>query len=287
MKAHTRTFLSLLAACSGALLSNAQVIPVFSGAEGTVPGAKLTFANASVVSAESGFAQPLVWTVVTNLTLTNGLYLSTNLQFHALSSKTNEGSAAIGSFAICEVLSVAGPEGGVLSFWEQGALSPTFMFPVGQTPNPKRNKFDVSQIELGAGLPDGDAYGAIRGRRFTVNKKGEYLVGFRLHDTSKNHPTLEAPIHASSEPLTLRFVTTIETFINTIAITNNVATLVLKQGGLTNLLVEAREDLVTGQWMPVAGPFVSAPYGTNLTTLSLTNASVMSQQFFRLRGELP
>lgn len=287
MKSRQHVLLSLFAACSGALVLPAQVVPVYAGAEGTTPGSKLRFANASVIDAASGYAQPLVFTVVTNITMTNALYQSTALQFHALSSKTNEGSAAIGAFAVCEVLSVEGPEGGVVSFWEQGAMAPTYMFPVGATPNPARNRFDVSAIELGAGLPDGDAYGAIPGRRFSVNKRGEYQVTFRLHDTSSNHPTLEAPIHASSEPLTFRFTTTVETFISRVALTSNVTTLVLKQGGLTNLFVEAREDLVTGEWAPIAGPFSSAPAGTNLTTLSLTNAAVLSQQFFRLRGETP
>jgi hypothetical protein len=287
MKHRQHLFLSLIAACSGALVLPAQVIPVYAGAEGTAPGAKLRFANASVIGADAGYAQPLVFTVVTNFTMTNALYQSTALQFHSLSSKTNEGAAAIGSFTVCEVLSVAGPEGGVLSFWEQGSMAPTYMFPVGATPNPARSRFDVSAIELGAGLPDGDAYGAIPGRRFSVNKRGEYLVSFKLHDTSKNHPTLEAPIHTSSDVLTLRFTTTVETFISRVALTNNVTTLVLKQGGLTNLFVEAREDLVTGEWAPVAGPFAAAPAGTNLTTLNLTNAALLSQQFFRLRGETP
>jgi hypothetical protein len=287
MKACHPLIVSVIAACSGAMILPAQVIPVYAGAEGTTPGSKLRFSNASVVGSDSGFAQPLVYTVVTNLTMTNGFYQSTNLQFHALSSKTNQGSAAIGAFAVCEVLSVAGPQGAVLSFWEQGALAPTYMFPVGGTPNPSRSRFDVSAIELGAGLPDGDAFGAIPGRRFTVNKSGEYLVSFRLHDTSKNHPTDEAPIHASSEPMTLRFVTLVDTFINRVAVTNNVATLVLKQGGLTNLFVESREEATTGEWLPVAGPFNSAPFGTNLTTLNITNASVLSQQFFRLRGVTP
>jgi hypothetical protein len=66
-----------------------------------------------------------------------------------------------------------------------------------------------------------------------------------------------------------------------------VATLVLKQGCLTNLFVESREEATTGEWLPVAGPFASAPFGTNLTTLNITNASVLSKQFFRLRGETP
>jgi len=287
MKAHHQIVLAVVAACSGAHLVSAQNVPVYAGAAGTTPGSKLTFANASVVSAESGFVLPMVYTIVTNLTLTNGLYLSSNVRLEALSSKTNENAAAIGAFAIAEVLSVTGPEGGVFSFWEQGALSPTYMFPVGQAPNPKKNKIDVSAIERGAGLPDGDPYGSIPGRRFTVNKSGEYLVSLKLHDTSRNHPTLEAPIHASSDPVTLRFVTTVDTFISRIAITNNVATLVLKQGGLTNLFVESRENLATGEWLPVAGPFATAPFGTNLTTLNITNAGLLSQEFFRLRGVTP
>ena len=41
------------------------------------------------------------------------------------------GGAAIGSYIVCEVLSVSGPAGGVLSFWEQGWRTPTYQFPVG------------------------------------------------------------------------------------------------------------------------------------------------------------
>ena len=188
---------------------------------------------------------------------------------------------------LCEVQSVTGPAGGVLSFWEQGALVPTYMFPVGVTPVPGRNRFDVSAIELGAGLPDGDPFGAIPGRRFTANKGGEYLVTFRLYDTSRNHPTADAPIHAPSDPLTLRFLTGIGATIQRIAITNNIATLGLKQAGVTNFFVESTENIAGRYWLNVAGPFQSAPPGASLTTLRITNAPVLPQQYFRLRLNVP
>ena len=62
--------------------------------------------------------------------------------------------------------------------------------------------FEVGNLENGAGSPGGDPFGSISGRRFTVNKAGEYLVTFQLYDISKNHPTdLNSPIHTPSDPL--------------------------------------------------------------------------------------
>jgi len=282
-----RSLLCAIALLGSTAASFGQSMPVIAGAEAQTAGAKLTFVNAPAVSLESGAVHKMVYTIVTNLTLTNGFYLSTNLPFQSLSTSASPASAAVGSFIVCEVVSVAGPEGGVLSFWEQGSRSPTYMFPANTTPTPGANVFDVSQIDLGAGLPDGDPYGAIPGRRFTVNKGGEYAVAFKLHDTSKNHPTLEAPIHAPSELMSVKFATSVETWINRMGITNNIATLVVHQGGLTNLFVDAKEDLAAASWSEVAGPFSSAPVGTNLTLVSVTNANTLPAQFFRLRAVAP
>lgn len=265
---------------------HAQFLSITAGAESTAPGSKLTFPNGAAFDASSGFTQPLVYTIVTNFVLTNIMYSTTNLQVWSL-SKTNAGSAAVGSHIVCEVLSVTGPEGGVLSFWEQGWRTPTYHFPVGTPPTVGSNIFDVSDLAVGAGLPDGDPVGRIPLRRFTVNTPGEYLMTIKLHDSSTNSPAA-GPMHTSSDTITVKFATTLDLAVTRLVRnpTNAVETLTFKQSALTNVVVEANTNLATTDWIAVAGPFTNAPALNNTTTLSFTNPAIPSR-FFRLRASAP
>ncbi|HTD67906.1 MAG TPA: hypothetical protein VK846_15385 [Candidatus Limnocylindria bacterium] len=266
---------------------HAQFQQITAGAVSLAENSKLVFANGASFDVSSGYAHPLVYTVVTNFVLTNVIYSATNLQFWSLSN-TNPGAAAIGSYIVCEVLSVTGPAGGVFSFWEQGWRTPTFSFPVGVTPVASSNRFDVSEIGLGAGLGDGDPIGRIPLRRFTVNQPGDYFVTFKLFDTSTNTASW-GPAHTPSDPITVKFSTGfdlgITRFIRSAA-NSNAYTLTFKQSALTNVLVEANTNLTLDTWMTVAGPFTSAPALNNATTLSITNPELASR-FYRLRGVSP
>jgi len=272
------------------------------GAISTNVGAQLKFVNGANYASNSGFVQFLTYERFTNhFTGVGGSYCYTSdtlisnspltLVFQALSTKTNPAAAAFGSYIACKILSVTGPVGGVLSFWESSAGWPTYTFPVGGVYDPNKNWFEVGNIENGAGTPGGDPFGNIPGRRFTVNQAGEYMVTFQLYDISKTHPTdLNSPIHVPSDPLTIKFATKVDIATTGFAQTNGVVTMTFKQGGLTNLFVETASDL-SGNWIPVAGPFTNAPVTTNsvqiLTTLKFTNNPSVAKIFYRLHGATP
>lgn len=265
---------------------HAQFLTVNAGAESSAAGSKLTFVNGPAFSSVSGFFQPLVYTIVTNFVLTNVIYSTTNLQFWSLSS-TNPGGPAKGAHVVCEVLSVTGPAGGVLFFWEQAWRTPTYAFPVGVPPTVGSNRFDVSDLAIGAGQPDADPVGSIPLRRFTVNTPGEYLVTFKLHDTSSN-TAAAGPMHTPSDPVTIKFTTGLDLALTRIVRnpTNAVETLTFKQSALTNVFVEANTNLSLDAWVSVAGPFATAPALNNPTTLSFTNPQI-ANRFYRLRAEAP
>ncbi len=275
---------ALLGLTAGTL--HAQILTVDCGAVSTNAGAKLKFVNGSTYSATTtGFVQPLTLQRISSRFGTNIVYCSTNLLFQALSSKTNPATAgAVGSYLVCQVMSVSGPQDGVFSFWEQGAGWSTYDFPVKEIYATDKSRFVLGNCEGGAGRPDGDPYGSIRGRRFVVNKPGDYTVTFKLVDISANHPTLaKTAIHAPSDPLTIKFSTKIDMGITQFGNTNGVATLIFKQGFLTNLMVEASTNM-SGGWTPVSGPFTNTP---NLTTNRFTNDPSLPAVFYRLHGVTP
>lgn len=286
MKNHLKSF-----GCLGALLlglhlgtAKAQVNFVTAGAESTNAGAKLKFVNGANYDSSSGFVLPMNYQRFSNRYFTNYFYGTTNLWFQALSAITNSDvSAALGAYIACEIVSVTGPEGGALTFWEQGAKFPTYQFPVGETYPEGKNRVLLSNIQTGAGLPGGDPFGSIRGRRFTVNKRGEYLVTFVLHDTSSNHPEEIAPIHVPSDPLTVKLVADVSLALTSVAAGEDVLELSFARLGITNLFVEATTNFAS-EWMTVAGPFTNAP---ELTSLIVTNSPGVPASFYRLRGVAP
>lgn len=93
----------------------------------------------------------------------------------------------LGSFIVAELVSVQGPEGGAFSFWDSNTTNaPSITLPSGTTNGTFR--FELSEAALGAGTPNGDAFGHIHGRRFSATKPGVYRVGFRAYDISTNGP---------------------------------------------------------------------------------------------------
>jgi hypothetical protein len=291
MKTHLKSFglLGLLLLGLNAGTAQAQLITLTAGAVSTNSGAKLKFVNGTNYAASSGYKVPIIYQQFINRYYTNFYYGTTNLRFQALSVKTNPATAAAaGSYMFCQVMSVTGPTGGVMTFWEQGAKWPTYQFPVNGVYASGKNRFVLGNVQTGAGNPGGDPFGNIPGRRFTFNKFGEYLVTFRLYDASENNPTAAAPIHLPSDTLTVKFVAGLGMEPTSLKQTNNVTTLTFIQSALTNMYVEAATNL-TGPWSSVAGPFTNAPVGTGslLTTLNFTNSPGLPSVFYRLRGIVP
>jgi hypothetical protein len=287
MKIHLRSTFLLGALLLGLNSStvNAQLLPVTAGAVSTNSGSKLKFVNASNYTASSGYIQMTPYSRFANRFGTNLTYGTTNLQFQALSYATNSDvSASPGAYIACQIMSVTGPSGATLSFWEQGAGWATYKFPVGGVYAAGKNRIMLSNPESGAGRPDGDPFGAVRGRKFTVDKAGDYTVTFKLYDISQNNPTAVGPIHVPSDPLTIKFSTFVDLGITQINQTNNVSALTFKQGLLTNLVVESSTSLTSPSWTTVAGPFTTTPaLTTGIYTNNISNQTV----FYRLRGVAP
>jgi hypothetical protein len=87
-----------------------------------------------------------------------------------------------------ELVSVTGPAGASLSFWEPGATTPTWSRPTGWTAaEGERPSLAVYE--------DATGYGHIHGRAFSVDAAGVYQVVFRaLDETARHAPSLEKTV---------------------------------------------------------------------------------------------
>jgi hypothetical protein len=79
-----------------------------------------------------------------------------------------------GSDPRVQLLSVSGPEGGSLAFWEAGATTPTWSRPTGWTATAD-DRPELHTDDMGG-------YGHIHGRVFTATHPGAYTVMFRVVD---------------------------------------------------------------------------------------------------------
>ncbi len=222
---------------------------IYAGAVGTNVNDALLFTNGSLFDPQSGYKLPMV--LRTN-GLNNGYFRGDSLTFTALSATdlgTGQvrGRALLGSRLAVELVSVTGPDGGSVQFWEGDGENPgnqvTFHLPVGRTNGTFR--FVISEND---GSPRSDPYGHIHGREFTVDRPGLYTVGFRLVDISTNGPG-GAPLHSPSSILPVLFQAgpTIESLQRT---TNGIQVLFRSAPGVTNVL-EASESPNSGPWIPL------------------------------------
>lgn len=100
---------------------------------------------------------------------------------------------ADGSLARVEIMAVSGPAGGSFSFWEVGAVEPSWTRPSGwASSEPDRPSFAVYEDET-------TGYGHVHGRAFSMDRPGTYQVSFRAVDES-------APPRAASPVKTITFV---------------------------------------------------------------------------------
>ena len=123
-------------------------------------------------------------------------------------------AAGLGSFVEVQIESIQGPSNATFGYYtnyvtltqtaslvEQFSLGPTGLWTGVSTLRP------VSDEEPGsvAGTsPTADPYGHNHGQRYTMNTPGDYLVGFRLVDTSTNGPS-GGPVMESSDLFYYRF----------------------------------------------------------------------------------
>lgn len=167
-------------------------------------GSQLYFVNGANFATNSGYVLEL--TLATNGPFV-GLY-SGALTFTALPATIFAGGPAFGhaqpgAYIEMKTVSVAGPGGGVFGFWledeDLGTAEKIFEVPVGTT-----NGVRMFNLTESDGAPDSDPYGHVHGRRFSLNEKGLYTIGFQLVDTSANGAG-GGPVHQPSDIFYMHF----------------------------------------------------------------------------------
>ena len=250
---------------------------IFAGASGTNLNDALVFTVASFYDTQSGYKLPMA---LRTTGLNKGYYRGDVLTFTALSA-TDEGTgqvhgrALLGSRLAVELVSVSGPSGGSVAFWEGDGENPgdsvTFSVSVGTTNG--TSSFVISEND---GKPGTDPYGHIHGRAFTTSLPGLYTVGFRLIDISTNGLN-GAPMHTPSAVLPMYFqagpnIETIQSSSNGFRISFRSAP------GVSNVL-ESTESLTPAAWKSV-GPTVRG--NSTLQSIIDTNSPTQTR-VYRLR----
>jgi hypothetical protein len=186
--------------------SGVQAQHVNAGALSTNQGAQLYFANGAGFVNTSGYVQNMAYSD----SGTYAGYYNSGPTFTALAQTSANGAtphpfaAAYGSFLQLRLETVvSGPAGGSFAFWEDDETTPTYSLGIGQS-ELVGNLLDLSDASLGAGMVGADPYGHLHGRRFSATEVGDYLVGFRIVDTSVNGLG-GGPIHADSDLFLMTF----------------------------------------------------------------------------------
>lgn len=247
------------------------------GADDTTNGAALSFINANQCATNS--------LAVVNLRYTNAgpcaLQYQCCLPMMAVPATAANGGpadnhAALGSCLELELISLAGPAGASLAFWEAGESQPRFSLPAGEVAG--TNRFVLSQC---TGAPGDDPYGLIAGRHFAVSQPGLYCLGFRVVDTSTNGPG-GGPIHTSS-PLYRVHLQAGLTIASLSRASGSARALFGGEATRTFYLERSSTLGPSASWQTVAGPLTGS---SRLQTLSDPTAAG-GQAFFRLRATTP
>ncbi len=188
-----------------ALAASAGAQHIDAGATGRNQGDKLTFINGGGFASSSGYVKEL--SLATSGTYVG--YYQGSITFTVAPATVDNGgpvadAAALGSFVVFGIHSVAGPAGGSFAFWDTGATSPSANYAVGYDAPMPTTLFALSDASTGAGTAGADPFGHLHGRRFTATVPGDYTVGFRALDISGNGAGGGA-IHSPSDVLTVTF----------------------------------------------------------------------------------
>lgn len=272
------TLAALWLGMAGAFPALAQHRHINAGALSQTVGSKLVMVNGATYNAASAFLYRL-------LPFTNqaygAIYRSGDNSFTSLPTTVDNGgpdnfAAQPGARLVLQFVSVSGPSGGSLSFWDTDGLADateiSLTLPVGTANG--TNAFLLSEND---GLPGSDPYGHIHGRKFSVSVPGLYTVGFRIVDISTNGPG-GGPLHPPSDLFTMYFQagTSIGFFDHSIA--GNT----LKFGTETgkNYYVESSKELgPAADWKTIAGPLT----GTGKLETIGGLAAGPEPAFYRLR----
>jgi len=282
-----------LALSGGGLRALAQHVHLYAGAASQQPGSKLIVVNAVTYDINSnGGTTPECFFMSDNYPeLYPGLYQS-DATFAALPATLCAGGpapncAALGTYIEARLVSVTGPKGGEIGFWQENedATETTKVFSV-PSGTSSTNRFNVSEGFTFTPFPDcgidpdghnPDPFGHIHGRRFTANKLGLYIVGFQLIDTATNGLN-GASRHAPS--VTNYFYFQAGLNINTVAKTNSAVTVGFGARPFANYDFQISTNLATTNWFTIEsyiGNFHS--HLQHLTDPNATNAA----RFYRLQ----
>jgi hypothetical protein len=241
-------------------------------------GAKLRWDNGPVFDPASGYVKTLTFTNAGKY----AAFYQGNITLTAMHARNPFGeidpnAPKPGSFIEAEIVSVQGPEGGAFAFWDvtSTAGNPTVSIPAGTTNAGFR--FALSEASLGAGEPDGDPYGHIHGRRFTVTKPGLYTVGFRAHDTSSNGAD-GGPIHTSSDIQLIQF----QGGVVLARLEQSETTITITLGAMAghDWQLQATDSLPSANWQEVGAPV----RGEDKLTLIEIPRAPGARKFFRAIG---
>jgi len=241
-----------LALVGGGLSVSAQHLHIVAGADSKEQNAKLRFTNGSTydIYSNQGIA-PACFFMSSNLPALYPNLYQTDVTFASLpgtlwTGGPAPGAAAPGAFLEAIVVSVQGPAGGLIGFWqedEEATPKLRFSIPVGTTSS--TNRFEISE---GVTFPELDPFGHIHGRRFTANNPGLYTLGFQLVDTSTAGPA-GGPIHTPS-PISY-FYFQAGVFINSIVKTNNSVTVNFGVNSFYDYDLEVATNLVNPNWVSI------------------------------------
>ncbi len=240
------------------------------GAASTNQNAPLIFANGSIFATESSYIKTLNYT---NSGRYAGFYEGNITLTVRAATQDYAGPEAdhpaLGAHVYAQIVSVEGPTGGVLGWWEALANSPTISVLTGTTSS---NTFRVSSTD---GSPLADPFGHIHGRRFTATLPGIYKVTFKAFDVSTNGVGGD-PIHTPSAPVTIYF----QAGINIASIERNGTTSEVRFGSVANrtFALEYKDFLSGTNWTQTGNEVV----GNDLLQ-SLTDTNANPTRFYRIK----
>lgn len=244
---------AVLLAWAGHLHVLAQHQHLNVGATHPEAGAALTFANAASFDTASAWFMPMP--LQTN-GLHAGLFRAGSLTFTVLPATPDfggpsPGHPAPGARVMAEIVSLDGPIGGEIGFWDSDGIAEadtvTHRIPVGT----RHGSWRLALSE-GDGSAGTDPYGHIHGRFWTASTPGLYTLGLRAVDVSTSGPA-GGPWHAASPVLQLHLQA--GTTLDIITISSNPPALrFAAEKGRTYQILHA-PVLQPSAWHVLAGPF--------------------------------
>lgn len=243
------------------------------GAAGLTQNDPLIFANRDIFETATNYVKTL--TLATNGTYTGyyqGNITLTGLAATEVHAGPEPAAAALGAQLHAQLVAVDGPDGGVFSFWETGATSPTISRASGTTGT---NTFRISEND---GSPGSDPYGHIHGRRFTATIPGIYTVSFRAFDFSTNGSG-GGPIHTPSDIVPIYFQAGVN--LKSIEPDGDHTHVTFSAPIGKTWVVEASDSVATNAvWTTISAPQAGDDYFHEITD----ETSVAGKRFYRARG---